>query len=59
MLSLMILHVRSKVDFEEVTEVGNVIAGPCRHLGKPGVEFVKAVDSDHVINVSQLLEVLA
>ena len=29
------------------------------HLGQPGVELVQAVDSNHVVDVSQLLEVLA
>ena len=36
-----------------------MIARACAHLGQPGVELVQAINSDHVIDVSQLLKVLA
>ena len=58
MLSLVVLHVRAKIDFEKVTKVGYVISRPCRHLCEPSIELVKAIYSDHVIYIAELLKVL-
>ena len=58
MLSLVVLHVRAKIDFEKVTKVGYVISRPSRHLCEPSIELVKAIYSDHVIYIAELLKVL-
>ena len=51
----VILHVRAQVDLEQVAKVGDVVARAGTHLRQPGVKFMKAIDSDHVVDVPQLL----
>ena len=53
----MILQMTAKIYLEQITKVSNVISSACAHFGKPSIELVKAIDPDHVVDVTEFFEV--
>ena len=51
-LSHVVLEVRPQIHFEEIAEVGDMIAGACAHFRQPCIKLMQPVNSDHVIHIS-------
>eukprot|EP00354_Favella_ehrenbergii_P000015 CAMPEP_0170461464 /NCGR_PEP_ID=MMETSP0123-20130129/7358_1 /TAXON_ID=182087 /ORGANISM="Favella ehrenbergii, Strain Fehren 1" /LENGTH=226 /DNA_ID=CAMNT_0010726487 /DNA_START=880 /DNA_END=1561 /DNA_ORIENTATION=- len=59
MLSHVVLQMSAQVHLEKVAQVRDMVTRSCAHFGQPCVELVEAINTNHVIDVAQLFQVLA